>query len=77
MHKRLPNILLCPVATCMDERIRAIAPVAPNITPKAFNRVIGSFKTMAASTITKIGEAVEIMEASMGEVWLNPNKKSP
>ena len=74
---RLPSRLLaCPVA-CVDAKIKEIPPVHPINTPKAFILVIGSFRITAASSMTKIGTPVAMMEASTGEVRFNPTINSP
>jgi hypothetical protein len=77
IHNILPSRLLLPEATCPEAKISPIAPVAPTNTPKAFIRVIGSFRMIAANTITKIGEAVDMIDASIGEVFVSPYMNNP
>ena len=74
---RLPSRLLaCPVAW-VEARISEIPPQHPSNTPKAFIFVIGSFRIMAASNMTKIGTPVAIMDASTGEVRFSPTINNP
>ena len=46
-------------------------------TPNEFFRVIGSFSMTAASSRTKIGTAVAMMEASTGEERFSPTMNNP
>ena len=51
-------------------------PLTPRNTPNDFFAVIGSLRTAAANSNTKMGTAVAIMEASTGEELFNPMTNS-
>ncbi len=73
---KLPNALLS-CSPCFPDKISSMAPAAPNTTPPAFFKVIGSRRMKNASTMTKRGVLVTRMDASSGDVMSNPAMKKP
>lgn len=61
----------------MELKTSSRPPLTPMNTPNDFFRVIGSFSMTAASSRTKIGTAVAMMEASTGEELFSPTIEHP
>ena len=72
-----PSRLLMLSMACVELKTSSRPPLTPMNTPNDFFRVIGSFSMTAASSRTKIGTAVAIMEASTGEERFSPTMNNP
>lgn len=72
---KFPKTELVPPAFC-PYAIKSTAPIPPSAMPTSLIVVIFSFKIKALKIKTITGTAVIIIDASMGEVKLNPLKKN-
>lgn len=75
-HKRGPLKLFVEFAVYVELNISNRPPLNPMKTPNDFFVVIRSFSMMAASSNTKIGTVVAMIDALMGEELFSPTTNS-